>query len=292
MFISKCSKDNLLYLWCTGQVTSHYYKSPGSRAGSENLWHGWSCTTVPCQACCFLHLEQSMWFCSVIFYLAPLNYPGGCQRPASLLGMDPVPVFFASFRRVEWPGSFLIISQPVPSYRLCVHMPSTWESSFCLDLGWQFENWSEPLCLCLAFDHLSWEDCPALTSSPCPFLCLFNFFSLQFPSVLFLQTCSWASVPRETLQMLAGQTLYSPRKVSILQASLTQYSSTEATSSHSMAGSPGMCLTSRRRSHALSWDNKIGCESAIVTLVIRRYNTQFSLQLNNLAPILNKWWTR
>ena len=154
-------------------------------------------------------------------------------------------------------------------------MPGTWGSSFCFDFGWQFENWTEPLCVCLAFDHLSWEDFPALTSFPCPFLGLFSSLSLQFPfpSSPFLQTCSWAGVPSETLQTFAGQTRYSPRKLSILQASLTQYSSTEATPFHSMAGSPVLCLTSWGRSHALSCHNKIGCESAIVTWVIRRYNT-------------------
>ena len=50
--------------------------------------------------------EQCMRFCSIIFYLAPSTTPGAA-RDLLLSGMFPVLVFFASFRRVERPGSSL-----------------------------------------------------------------------------------------------------------------------------------------------------------------------------------------
>lgn len=105
MFISKCSEDNLLCLWCTGQVTSHRYKSPGSRAGPEILRCCWSCTTVPCQACFFVHLLNNPCDSALSSSTSLLSTTPGAARDLLLPGMFPVLVFFASFRRVERPGS-------------------------------------------------------------------------------------------------------------------------------------------------------------------------------------------
>lgn len=119
---------------------------------------------------------------------------------------------------------------------------------------------------------------------------------LQFPFPLIpLLRPPWAGVPSETTPNLAGQTLYySPQKTKypLGQSSSVFLDRGNLISQYSWFSA--LCLTSWGRSHALS-ANKMGRESAIVTCVIRRNidkHTQFSLQLNNLAPILNKWWTR
>ena len=143
-------------------------------------------------------LESSMWFCSVIFQ-PHTQLPQGL--PETCFSLEDVSSScFPCFIWNSWITWLILImiSQQVPRYLLHVHMPCTWGSSFCSDLGWQVENWTEPLGPCLAFDHLSWEECPALTFSPCPFVFLSNFLSPL------LQTCCWADLPSGALQTLAG----------------------------------------------------------------------------------------
>lgn len=153
--------------------------------------------------------EQCMRFCFVIFYLAPSTTPGAA-RGLLLSGMFPVLVFFASFRRVEWPGSSLSFLN-----RYLAMGPHAWH----LGIKFLFRP-------CVAVWGLDWtcllvfgiwsSVLRRLPGSDLLPLSLLMPLQFPFPLIPLLQTCSWAGVPSETLQILAGQTLYSPRKLSIL----------------------------------------------------------------------------
>lgn len=107
MFISKCSEDTYCVSGVQAKWLPHCYKRPGSRAGPETLRCCWSCAISAMPGLLLpAAREQCMRFCFCHLLPRSLNYPRGCQE-ACFSGMFPVLFSFASFRRVEWPGSSL-----------------------------------------------------------------------------------------------------------------------------------------------------------------------------------------